>query len=67
MNSYFVTFRWKGTETFCTNLCMAESEEDVQRCYAEDAIVRPAHDYEIVEAKRRGMPVITIYKDDRVI
>ena len=46
---------------------MAESEEDVQRCYAEDAIVRPAHDYEIVEAKRRGMPVITIYKDDRVI
>ena len=58
---YFVTYRWYDTDTFCTNLCIADSEEAVRKCFADSEILAVrlvANDSEYQEAKRKGMPEI---------
>lgn len=55
---YFVSWN-AGDGIYCTNLATAESAADVYKAYTEygEVTVRPAEDYEIESAKRRGMPV----------
>ena len=55
---YFVSWN-HGNGIYCTNLAAAESAADVYKAYADrdEVTLRPAEDYEIESAKRRGMPV----------
>lgn len=57
-NYYFVSWN-HGNGIYCTNLATAESAADVYKAYTghSEIAVRPAEDYEIESAKRRGMPV----------
>ena len=57
-NYYFVSWN-HGDGIYCTNLATAESAADVYKAYdgRNEITVRPAEDYEIESAKRRGMPV----------
>lgn len=61
MNKYSVTFKWYDTDTYCTNICEAESEEIVREYYGnkynEVLSVEPISDYEFETAKRKGMPI----------
>lgn len=63
MKEFMVTFRWYDTDTFCTNLCIAESADKVREHYESkfsDVSVRPALKGEAETAKRKGMPVVTV-------
>ena len=63
MAKFRVTFRWYDTDTFCTNICIADSEDTAREHYSKkykDVTVRPAFDYEVEDAKRRGMPIVTV-------
>lgn len=58
---YNVSFQYSET-TFCTNIALAESEDAVKEHYKEYqwCSVRPAEDYEVSEAAKKGMPIINI-------
>ena len=63
MAKFRVSFRWYESDTFCTNICIAENEDVVKEHYCEkykNVTVSPASDYAVEDAKRRGMPVVTI-------
>lgn len=60
--NYKVTFRWHDTDTFCTNICVAYSEEEVKAHYSKyrDVSIRPASNYEYETAERKGMPIVRV-------
>lgn len=62
MKQFCVTFRWYDTNTFCTNICFADSEDAVREHYGKysDVSIRLAFDVEVEMAKKKGMPVITL-------
>lgn len=61
-NGYSVTFRFHDTDTYCSNLVFAFSEESAKKHYEKDGnhevSVRPAESWEIEEAKRKGKPIL---------
>ena len=60
---FMVSFRWYDTDTFCTNLCIAESAEKAREHYESkyrDVSVRDALKGEVETAKRKGMPVTRV-------
>lgn len=67
MKTFQATFKWYDTDTYCTNLCVAESEEEVREHYeckgCEVVSVKEAKDYEVESAKRKGMPIVKIVKN----
>ena len=63
MKKFMVTFRWYNTDTYCTNVCLAESEEQARAYYESkysDVSIRLAFDIEVETAKRKGMPIVTV-------
>lgn len=63
MKYFMVSFRWYDTDTFCTNLCVAESAEKAREHYESkysNVSVRDALKGEVETAKRKGMPVTTV-------
>lgn len=58
---YKVSFEYSDG-VFCTNIAIAESEEAVRKQYSKYpwVSVRECADYELEEARRKGMPIITI-------
>lgn len=62
MEFFKVTFKWYDTDTWCSNIAMAETEAQVREHYMKfggDTIVSAATNGEVEEAKRKGMPVIS--------
>ena len=56
---YYVSFKY-SEKVYCTNLCYADSKEQVEEYYQskyEWVSVKPAADWEVDTYKRRGMPV----------
>lgn len=64
MKLYNVTFKWYETDTFCSNLVKAETEEDISAYYrtkyGNDPIITEASTYALEDAQRRGKPVVTV-------
>ena len=63
MKAYIVTFEWYDTGTWCTNIVKADSEDVIHAHYkkfGEKRYVHEAKEYELDEAKRKGMPIVTI-------
>jgi hypothetical protein len=62
MNSFYVTFRWYDTDTYCTNICIAENKDMVHEHYSKynNVSVREATAYEVETAKVKGMPIIKL-------
>lgn len=61
MKRYFkATFRWYNTNTYCTNMALAESVEDVRAHYSKHEVISisEASPYELKEAELKGMPII---------
>ena len=61
MKNFKVCFKWYDTDTYCTNICIAENENVVKEHYckkSKDVVVSPASDYEVEAARRRGMPIV---------
>ena len=59
---FVVSFRY-SEEVYCTNLCLAESEEKAKEHYSEKyewVSVKAAADWEVDSYKRRGMPITTL-------
>lgn len=61
MNAYKVTFKYSDF-VYCTNIAKADTPERVREHYAryEWVVVKEATPYDIEEATRKGMPIITI-------
>ena len=62
MKFFKVTFRWSDTDTWCSNIAMAETEDEVREHYKKyggDPIISAARDWEVDEAKRKGMPIVS--------
>lgn len=62
MKQYFkVSFQYSES-VFCANIAHAESAADVEKAYGEYSwySVRPAEDYEVEEAREKGMPIIEV-------
>lgn len=61
MNYFKVTFQYSET-TYCTNIAIAENETKVNEHYKKYAWhnISEAKDYEVLEAKRKGMPIVEI-------
>ena len=55
---YYVSFKYSES-VFCTNLCKAQSEDDVKKHYGnyEWYTIRPAKASEVLDAQRKGMPI----------
>lgn len=64
MNKFQVTFKWYDTDTYCTNICLAESEEIVREYYENKykkvLSVGSITEAEFESQKRRGMPIVKI-------
>ena len=61
--NYRVTFKFYDSDVYCTNICTADNEEKVKAYYNERhkvLAVSPAKEYELEEARRKGMPFITL-------
>lgn len=59
MKAYVVTFRWYETDTFCTNLVYTDNREQIHKKYGDTLLsFHEATEYQIAEAKRKGMPVV---------
>lgn len=65
MKTYMITFEMKEN-IYCTNLVIAENEESAKAEYGKYEIleIREAANYEIEEAKRKGMPIVTVEKKE---
>ena len=62
MKYFKVTFKWYDTDTWCSNIVKAEYVERVQEHYAKfggEMYISEAKDWEVDEAKRKGMPIIS--------
>ena len=59
MRYFEITFQWSES-TYCANIAHAENENDVRNHYRKYNIisVKPASDYDVEDAKRRGKPII---------
>lgn len=57
---YNITFKWYDTNTYCSNIAYAETEEDVKESYSKYEIIAisEAKDYDVEDAKRRGKPIV---------
>ena len=59
---FVVSFRY-SEKVYCTNLCLAESEEKAEEHYSEKyewVSIKAATDGEVNSYKRRGMPITTL-------
>ena len=66
MADFIVTFKWYDTDTFCTNLCKADSADEAKAHYEKkysNVNVREAKDWEVESYTRRGMPVTDLSKE----
>ena len=61
MNIYRVTFKYSEM-TYCTNVALAENEEAVKEHYSKynEVFVKDGSEYDLNEAQKKGMPIITI-------
>lgn len=62
MKQYFkVSFQYSES-VFCANIAHAESAADVEKAYSKYSwySVRPAEDYEVEEARKKGMPIVEV-------
>lgn len=65
MLSYLVTFRWHETDTWCSNIAKAKSEEAVRSYYQNtlhiiDIYINPLSSMEVEIYAERNMPIVTI-------
>lgn len=63
MKIYKVEFAWYDTGTWCANIVQAESADAVHqhyKKYGEKRYIWEAKDWEVDEAKRKGMPIVNI-------
>lgn len=61
--AYNVTFRWSAeSNTYCSNIAIAEDIEDIKVHYAEHEIISisEANNSDIDEANRKGKPIIEV-------
>lgn len=58
---FVVTFKYNEC-VYCTNIAHAFSKVDAEQHYSnyEWVSARKAEDYEVVEARRRGMPFVEV-------
>lgn len=56
---YKVTFKYSET-TYCTNIAAAKNEDAIRNHYKKYEIlnISEANDYDIKDAKRKGMPIV---------
>lgn len=67
MKNYKVSFQY-SENVFCTNIVIAENENDVNKEYSKYAWVsiKEASNYDVEEAERKGMPIVTIeHKEEK--
>lgn len=61
MKRFQVTFKWYDTDTYCTNICEAESEEIVREYYEKKynkvLSISSITDAEFESQKRKRMPI----------
>lgn len=62
---YKVSFEY-SSGVFCTNIAIAENEETVRKYYSKYpwVSIRECADYELEEARVKGMPIITIKEEE---
>ena len=60
--AYKVTFRWYDSDTFCTNICIAESEDSARAEYSKykDVTLVKASESQVELAKKKGMPIVEV-------
>lgn len=69
--TFRVTFRWYDTDTYCTNICIADDIQKVRDHYAKyhdpvhygghsDVNISEITDDELRSAEKRGMPIIRL-------
>lgn len=65
MKAYRVSFQYSES-TYCTNIARAEAVEDVEKYYSkyEWVSIKEAYEWDVEEAERKGMPVITIEHEE---
>lgn len=61
MKYFKVSFEY-SENVYCTNIAVAECKEDVEKHYSKYSwvSVKDAEDWEVEEAKRKGMPIVTV-------
>lgn len=66
MKAYRVSFQY-SERTYCTNIARAEAVEDVEKYYSkyEWVSIKEAHEWDVEEAERKGMPIITIEHEEK--
>lgn len=65
MKAYRVSFQYSES-TYCTNIARAEAVEDVEKYYSkyEWVSIKEAYEWDVEEAERKGMPIITIEHEE---
>lgn len=58
-----VSFKWYDSNTYCTNMVIANSMDDAKSYYESkysNVHIRSAKDWEIESARRKGMPFVNL-------
>ena len=66
---FFVAFKWYNSNTYCTNIVIAENQDIVEQWYNKTygwCHVRIAYSGEVETAKLKGMPIVKIHIGEKV-